>query len=331
MPMPPFELTEPKIIRIGRMAAALFAGYYAYFLWTTIFSYPTEPKVIGGLHLDQPLPQTTNWSPVWLPVILVALFAYATWPRQIPQGPTRKFIRGSFALLRIELFAWFMSIVCPGLGGIYLLLPMLTAAEIPSMLGQLFLSSAGAVVIMLMVHLPALIAHSLVIGPTILFATDFVSRRVTATPEAQPTNRRDAAPDRPAFEFVRAIHNMPKILAILIVGAVIVAGLGFAGLYLFIFWLSIFFSAALPFIIALGAVIGWMGKDWTWCAAVSLPIGFYFSLDRGLPGFAAIFQVFDFPPVFLATLIGLAIARKIRSRRASGQSDAPGSLSSSAS
>lgn len=193
MPMLSFDLTESKVIRAGRLAAALFAGYFAYYLWMTILSYPTEPKVIGGLHLDQTLPQTTNWSPVWGPMLLAALFAYGTWPRQIPDGLMQRFFRGMFALIRIELFALFVSIFCPGLGGIYLLLPVLTKGEIPSVLMQLVLSSAATVVIMLTFNYLALIASSIVIGPAILFATYFLSSRLsTASFDHWPTSRRNA-------------------------------------------------------------------------------------------------------------------------------------------
>jgi hypothetical protein len=314
MPMLSFDLTKSKVIRAGKIAAALFAAYFAYFLWQTILSYATEPKVIGGLHLDQPLPQTTHWSPVWVPMILTALFAYGTWPRQIPQGPMRRFFRGSFALLRIELFALFISIFCPGLGGVYLLLPMLTAGELPSVLMQLVLSSAGTVVIMLMFHFVALIASSIVVGPTILFVTHFVSSRLPTTSLDDWPTTRDASRGFFAFDFAKATRLLPKILAVLIVGAIVVAGLKFAGLRLFIMWLIILFSAALPCLVAIGATIGWVGKDWTWCAAVSLPIGYYFSIDRGLPDGILISQIFDFPPVFFATLIGFGIARTIRTR-----------------
>ena len=314
MPMLSFDLTKSKVIRAGKIAAALFAAYFAYFLWQTILSYATEPKVIGGLHLDQPLPQTTHWSPVWVPMGLTALFAYGTWPRQIPQGAMRRFFRGSFALLRIELFALFISIFCPGLGGVYLLLPMLTAGEIPSVLVQLVLSSAGTVAIMLTFHFVALIAISIVVGPTILFVTHFVFSRLPATQlDDWPTTRDDASRRFFAFDFAKVTSYLPKILAALIVGAIIVAGLKFAGLRLFIMWLIILFSAALPCLVALGATIGWVGKNWTWCAAVSLPIGYYFSIDRGLPDGILISQIFDFPR-FFATLIGFGIARKIRSK-----------------
>ena len=212
MPMLSFDLTESKVIRAGKIAAALFAAYFAYFLWQTILSYATEPKVIGGLHLDQPLPQTTHWSPVWVPMGLTALFAYGTWPRQIPQGAMRRFFRGSFALLRIELFALFISIFCPGLGGVYLLLPMLTAGEIPSVLVQLVLSSAGTVAIMLTFHFVALIAISIVVGPTILFVTHFVFSRLPATQlDDWPTTRDDASRRFVAFDFAKVTSYLPKI------------------------------------------------------------------------------------------------------------------------
>jgi hypothetical protein len=77
-------------------------------------------------------------------------------------------------------------------------------------------------------------------------------------------------------------------------------------------------SIALPFIIAVGAAIGWVSNNWAWCAAVSLPIGYYFSTEHGPSAGFLNSQIFDFPPVFFATLVGFAIARKIRSRWAPG-------------
>jgi hypothetical protein len=53
------DLTEAKVIRARKIATALFATQFAYFLWISILSYATEPKVIGGLHRDEPLSQST--------------------------------------------------------------------------------------------------------------------------------------------------------------------------------------------------------------------------------------------------------------------------------
>jgi hypothetical protein len=76
----------------------------------------------------------------------------------------------------------------------------------------------------------------------------------------------------------------------------------------------IFFSAALPFIIALGAAIGWVSNNWAWCAGGSLPIGYYLSIEHGPGGGLVTSLIFSFPPVFFATLVGFAIGRKFRSR-----------------
>jgi hypothetical protein len=57
--------------------------------------------------------------------------------------------------------------------------------------------------------------------------------------------------------------------------------------------------------VAVGAAIGFASRHWAWCVAVSLPIGYFSSTTP-----AGISQSIDFPPVLLATLLGLAFARK---------------------
>lgn len=165
--------------KAGKLAAALFAMLFTYSLWG-IIGYATEPKVIGGLHIDRALPQTTNWSPVWAPMIISALFAYLTWPKQIPRTTLGVVAKGSFAMIRIELFAVFVSFLCPGLGGIYLLAPLLTKLEIPYVLGQLVLSSAGVIPTLLMFHGYVWLTSAVLVGSAILFATRFASNTSVA-------------------------------------------------------------------------------------------------------------------------------------------------------
>ena len=66
--------------RAGKIAAALFALHFAYYLKSTILGYPTEPKVIGGIDLDRSIPQVMPWTPVYCPMLLSAAFAYWIWP-----------------------------------------------------------------------------------------------------------------------------------------------------------------------------------------------------------------------------------------------------------
>ena len=52
------------IIRAEKIASLLFALLFAYFLKSTILGYATEPKVIGGIDFDQPIPQVMPWTPI---------------------------------------------------------------------------------------------------------------------------------------------------------------------------------------------------------------------------------------------------------------------------
>lgn len=167
--------------KAGKLAAALFAMLFTCSLWGWgVLAYATEPKVIGGLQMDRALPQTTDWSPVWVPMLISALFAYLTWPKQIPRTALGTAARGTFAMIRIELFAVFVSLLCPGLGGIYLLAPMLTKLEIPYVLGRLITSSAGAVPILLMFNGYVWLASAMVVGSALLLATRLASSAAAA-------------------------------------------------------------------------------------------------------------------------------------------------------
>ena len=137
MPMLSFDLTESKVIRAGKIAAALFAAYFAYFLWQTILSDATEPKVIGGLHLDQPPPEND--------ALVTRLYSHGCYAavcvrHMAPANTSRgdRCFRASFARLRRELSVLFISIFCPGLGGVLICCYLcLSAGEIPSVLVKL--------------------------------------------------------------------------------------------------------------------------------------------------------------------------------------------------
>ncbi|MDE5452930.1 hypothetical protein GWE18_08665 [Bradyrhizobium sp. CSA112] len=62
--------------RVERIASLLFALFFVYFLKSTILGYATEPKVLGGIDFDQPIPQVAPWTPIYFPLLLSAAFGY---------------------------------------------------------------------------------------------------------------------------------------------------------------------------------------------------------------------------------------------------------------
>ncbi|MET0705472.1 MAG: hypothetical protein ABWY82_01320, partial [Tardiphaga sp.] len=86
--------------RTGKIAAALFALLFAYFLKSTILDYATETKVLDGIDFDRPIPQAHAWTPIYFPLLLSAAFAYWIWPTKAYTSVGRRIIGGIFAMLR---------------------------------------------------------------------------------------------------------------------------------------------------------------------------------------------------------------------------------------
>lgn len=118
------------IIKAEKIAALLFALFFAYFLKSTILGYATEPKVIGGVDFDHPIPQTIPWTPIYYPMLLSAAFAYWIWPTRSYHSLARKMAAGSFALVRTAYFTLFASFLCAIFGEFYSSLPNLMKMEI---------------------------------------------------------------------------------------------------------------------------------------------------------------------------------------------------------
>src|SRR5262249_48326033 len=108
-----FRPTNAGIARIAKVCAALFALYVTYSYWATFAHYATEPKVIGGVDLDRPIPQVMKWSPLYVPMALAAAFAYWAWPRRPNNELILALLRGVLAAVCIVLFSLFISFLCP--------------------------------------------------------------------------------------------------------------------------------------------------------------------------------------------------------------------------
>ena len=115
--------------RTGKIAAALFALLFAYLLKSTVLDYATEPKVLGGIDLDRPIPQVMPWTPIYYPLLLSAAFAYWIWPTKAYASLGPRISAGIFAMIRASYFAMFISFFCAGFGEFYLSLPNLTTPE----------------------------------------------------------------------------------------------------------------------------------------------------------------------------------------------------------
>lgn len=116
--------------RTGKIAAALFALLFAYFLKSTVLDYATEPKVLGGIDFDRPIPQAMPWTPIYYPLLLSAAFAYWIWPTKAYANVGRRIGGGILAMVRASYFAMFISFFCAIFGEFYLTLPNLTKMEI---------------------------------------------------------------------------------------------------------------------------------------------------------------------------------------------------------
>ena len=308
------------IVRAEKIAAALFAVYFAYFLKSTLLGYATEPKVIGGIDLDREIPQVMFWSPVYYPMLLSAAFAYWVWPKTPHPGLVRRIVAGSFAMVRVIYITLFVSALCTGVGAFYLAFPNLLKAEILPILANIFLSTLGATAIMGIFHLTGFILYGVVFGSTIAIG-GYVAESHLQGVSAEPQR---------AGSYLATIPTVsewpwPGLLAGLVVVALIAIGFSQGNLAMLVLWFFIFLKHAFPFI-AVGAMIGFFNQHWGWCVPASLPIALYFSTEEARPsGFFAALS-FDFPPVLFAMLLGFIAMRALAPRFFAHQGASPGSF-----
>ena len=136
----PAYVTPAVLIRTAKIAAALFALALTYALWQSFLHYATEPKVLGGIQLDRTIPQVMQWSPIYAPMILAALFGYWAWPKRGPQV-RESVISGCVAACCIVYFSLLGFFLVPRSRGFLLMLPDLMRSEILPMLGKSVLTS----------------------------------------------------------------------------------------------------------------------------------------------------------------------------------------------
>ena len=305
----PAYVTPAVLIRTAKIAAALFALALTYALWQSFLHYATEPKVLGGIQLDRTIPQVMQWSPIYAPMILAALFGYWAWPKRA-SGPKRALISGCVAACCIVYFSLWVSFLCPALGAFYLMLPDLMRSEILPMLGKSVLTSVMSTLFFGLFFAIPLLTTGLVAGSAIGFAG-----YAAQTQLIQGTA--DSAVSQ-GYEFLspaRILKTLLVVAAIAISTVIMFAGFRFNGIFISTFWAEGFVHVAVPCLL-LGCAIHWIAGSKIWCVAASLPIGFYLSTTHASPPGLLASQSIDFPPVLFATLIGFGLTRAVRSKLA---------------
>ncbi|MBR0954212.1 hypothetical protein [Bradyrhizobium canariense] len=299
--------TETTIVRIAKLAAALLAIAFVRAI-SEVLSFATEPKVSGGIDLDKPIPETTLWSPLWVPMLLAGLFAYWAWPKRYDRGPIRTALSGGFAAFRIQLVSIFISFLCPAMGGLYLLLPTLFPGEIPGMILKSMLTVLGPAAFFCMFYAVPILVSGMLIGAPLALCVRMACNRVSARNEPAVAGEHRARMEWNAISIVSLVF---RLMALGIAAAIIVSGLLYGGFWIFSFWGINFFKVALP-CLAAGAVIGLLTRQWAWCMAISLPIGIQLSAAHANPPGPIAQYSIEFPPVLFAVLLGFAFARKLR-------------------
>jgi hypothetical protein len=301
--------TAPALlVRIAKIAAALFALAMAYGLWGSFLHYAIEPKVIGGVHLDRAVPQVMQWSPVYVPMITSALFAYWAWPKRVASGPIKAVLSGCVAACSIVYFSLFISFLCPGLGALYLLFPDLVRSEVLPMLGKTFLTSAQSTLYFGLFFAVPLVTIGLVVGSAIGFTSYAAQSLLQQMNPSRAGLRVDVV-----FTPGRILNVMLVVFAIGVPLAIAFAGFRFQGIFVATFWAEHFVHVAIPCLL-LGAAIEWITGSSIWCVAVSLPIGYFLSTTHACPPGLLTSQSMDLPPVLFATLIGFGLAGALRSK-----------------
>jgi hypothetical protein len=299
------------IIRAEKIASLLFALFFAYFLKSTILGYATEPKVIGGIDFDQPIPQVMPWTPIYLPLLLSGAFGYWIWPTKSYPSLPRKMAAGSFAIIRVTFVALFISILCMGFGAFYLIFPQLMKSEILPALATTFLAAFQGTAIASLFHGIAFIAFGVFFGCLIVLVAHGASKCL-GLPLSESSNER--VDISRLSTLLRSPAKWPSVVAALVAVTIALAGFRSAGLPIIVLWAVYLLPWGILWI-ALGTVIGFVSRHWAWCVAISLPIGYLSSMMHATPGGIVASQSIDFPPVLLATLLGFALMRRfLRSR-----------------
>jgi hypothetical protein len=313
----PVRLKDAVLIRTAKIAAALFAVGLTYSLWQSFLHYATEPKVIGGIQIDRPIPQVMQWSPIYAPMTLAALFAYWAWLKRIASGPFWAVTRGSLVGCGIAYFSLFVSFLCPALGAFYLMLLDLMRSEIVAMLGKTALIAAQSTAFFGVFFAVPLLTMGLVAGSAIGFASYGAQSLLLRT-----SARSAELEGRQFFSSARIMQALLALTAIAVSMAILFAGLHFNGIFIFTFWAQGFVRVAIPCLLV-GCAIGWIAPNRIWCVAVGLPIGFYLSTTHTRPEGLLTSQSIDFPPVLFAILIGFGLMRTVRSKLARTQTRLP--------
>lgn len=297
------------IIRAEKLASLLFALYFAYFLKSTILGYATEPKVIGGIDLDQPIPQVMPWTPIYFPLLLSAAFGYWIWPTKSYASLPKKMAAGSFAIIRVTFVTLFISLLCNGFGAFYLLFPQLMKSEILPALATTFLEAFQDTAILSLFHGIAFIAFGVFFGCAIVLVGHAASKFLTF-PSAS-TNERARSDSISLSTLLRSLNEWPwlSLLAGIVAAAIALAGFNAGGPFIIAMWLAFLLPWGILWI-AVGAAIGFVSRHWAWCVAVSLPIGYLSSMTHATPDGMLTSQSIDFPPVLIATSLGFVLRRK---------------------
>ena len=303
------------MIRAEKIASLLFALFFAYFLKSTILGYATEPKVIGGVDFDQPIPQVIPWTPIYFPLLLSAAFGYWIWPTKSYPSLPRKMAAGSFAIIRVTFVTLFVSILCTGFGELYLMFPQLMKSEILPAFAGAFLAAFQGTAIMSLFHGIAFIAFGIFFGCLIVLVAHAVSKCLIL-PSTVPSDERARLDFASLSTLLRASNEWPwlSLLAGFVALAIALAGFSAGGPFVIVVWALFLLPWGILWILV-GATIGFVSRHWAWCVAVSLPIGYLSSIIHAAPPGILASQSIDFPPVLLATSLGFAFARKLQRSR----------------
>jgi hypothetical protein len=304
------------IIRAEKIAAFLVALFFAYVLKSTILGYATEPKVIGGIDFDQPIPQVMPWTPIYFPLLLSAAFGYWIWPTKSYSSLPLKMATGSFAVIRMTFVTLFISILCTGFGELYLMFPQLMKSEILPALAGTFLAALQGTAIMGLFFWLSFIVFGVFFGCLIVLVGHAASKCLSLPSAAPPNERaRTGFSSLPTLSSYPNEWPWPSLVAGLVAVAVALAGFNSGGPFIILMWAAYLLPWGILWI-AVGSVIGFVSRQWAWCVAVSLPIGYLSSMMHATPPGILASQSIDFPPVLLATSLGFALAKKFPGRPA---------------